>query len=189
MANKHSTAPAETKGFTIAEVLITIVIVGTLSAVALPNYFRQVQRSRQNEAAATLAQLLSIVAAYDDDYRSAPSKWEDLSKITAVMTDSGPATAGTTAGNKPLTTAIILPGGNYQLEATAVDNPPDYYEFEATPLPLPTPEEEASGDCNNCNYNVMACIYLKYGSSDVKIGTKDNQAEVVEDDLTCGQPE
>ncbi|MFL0771113.1 MAG: type IV pilin protein, partial [Prochlorococcus sp.] len=67
MANKLRTAQAEVKGFTLTEVLITIVIVGILSAVALPNYFRQVQRTRQSEAASTLSQLSTIVAAYEDE--------------------------------------------------------------------------------------------------------------------------
>ena len=47
----------EANGFTLSEIMITVVIVGILSAVALPNYFNQVQRTKQNEAAATLAQI------------------------------------------------------------------------------------------------------------------------------------
>ncbi|MFL0790930.1 MAG: type IV pilin protein, partial [Prochlorococcus sp.] len=57
MPKKPSNSRKKTKGFTLTEVLITIVIVGILSAVALPNYFRQVQRTRQSEAASTLSQL------------------------------------------------------------------------------------------------------------------------------------
>ncbi len=45
-------------GFTLSEVMITVVIVGILSAIALPNYFNQVQRTKQNEAVATLSQIL-----------------------------------------------------------------------------------------------------------------------------------
>ncbi len=175
MANKLRTAQAEVKGFTLTEVLITIVIVGILSAVALPNYFRQVQRTRQNEAAATLAQLLSIVAAYDDEYRSPPTTWKDLSDITAVMTDSGPAAAG----NGILTDNITLPGGHYQVSRNTPNNG-SYYIFMAAPMPVQASTQD---------YNVMACVDLVTGASDVKIGTRDDSADadaqIEAADLNC----
>ena len=43
-------------GFTLIEALVTIVISGILSSIALPIYVNQVNRSRQNEASSTIAQ-------------------------------------------------------------------------------------------------------------------------------------
>ena len=37
-------------GFTITELIITIVIIGILSSIALPNYLKHFQKARQNEA-------------------------------------------------------------------------------------------------------------------------------------------
>ncbi len=175
MANKRHTAQAEVKGFTLTEVLITIVIVGILSAVALPNYFRQVQRTRQSEAASTLSQLSTIVAAYEDEFSSPPTTWEDLSDITAIMTDTGPVAAG----DGDLTAAITLPGGHYQVSRNAPTTG-SYYIFKASPLPVQASTQD---------YNVMACVDLATGASDVKVGTRDDSADadaqIEAADLTC----
>ncbi len=61
------TGAGEANGFTLSEIMITVVIVGILSAIALPNYFNAVQRTKQNEAAATLAQIQNTVASYIDE--------------------------------------------------------------------------------------------------------------------------
>jgi len=63
---------ARAEAFTLTEVLITVVIVGILSAIALPNYFNQVQRTRQSEAAAALAQLQNTLVAYVDENTPPP---------------------------------------------------------------------------------------------------------------------
>ena len=41
-------------GFTLAEVLITVVVLAVLAGLAMPNYFRTVEQSRTNEAVANL---------------------------------------------------------------------------------------------------------------------------------------
>ena len=79
------------KGFTLTELLIAIAIVGILSAVALPNYFNQVQKTRQNEAATTLTQVQTTIAAFVDEMGLLPGGWDDLNKITPLMTPEGPA--------------------------------------------------------------------------------------------------
>lgn len=43
-----------TKGFTLTEVLIAIVVVAVLAGLALPNYFRTVEQARSNEAISNL---------------------------------------------------------------------------------------------------------------------------------------
>ncbi|HJN36989.1 MAG TPA: pilin, partial [Prochlorococcaceae cyanobacterium Fu_MAG_50] len=95
--------------------------------------------------------------------------------ITAVMTDSGPAAAG----NGILTDNITLPGGHYQVSRNA-PNTGSYYIFTASPLPV---------DDRTQDYNVMACVDLATGASDVKVGTRDDSADATAKieaaDLTC----
>ena len=159
----------EANGFTFTEVMITVVIVAILSSVALPNYFRQVQRTKQNEAASTLAQFQTTVATYLDEFNLSPVSWVDLNNIAVIMTSSGPASAG----NGSLTTEIFLPGDQYSVSRTNVAN--NYYEFTAT-----------STNNNASEYNVIACVCLSTGASDLKKGTVDSVGQVTTADLVCG---
>ena len=115
----------EANGFTLVEAMITVVIVGILSSIALPNYFNQVQRTKQNEAASTLAQFQTTVASYFDEFNLTPASWADLNNVAVIMTNGGPASAR----NGALTTQITLPGNEYSVSRTNVAN--NYYEFTA----------------------------------------------------------
>jgi prepilin-type N-terminal cleavage/methylation domain-containing protein len=165
------TEARKANGFTLSEVMITVVIVGILSAVALPNYFRQVQRTKQSEATATLAQIQTIVATYIDEYNLTPTGWKDLSDITAIMTTSGPA-------NLASFESISLPGGNYTVRGTIGGTNDDYFEFTATPV---------SGNRETLKFNIMTCIDLATGASDLKQGKKDraDKGAITKEDLVC----
>ena len=71
--------------------MIAVAIIGILGAVALPQYFNQVQKTRQNEAAASLSQIQTTIAAFVDEMGLLPESWNDLNKITPLMTPEGPA--------------------------------------------------------------------------------------------------
>lgn len=162
----------EANGFSLVEAMITVVIVGILSSIALPNYFSQVQRAKQNEAASTLAQFQTTVATYLNEFNLTPVNWVDLNNVAVIMTNSGPASAGDGA----LTTQITLPGNEYSVSRTNVAN--NYYEFTAT-----------STNNNASEYNVIACVCLSTGASDLKRGTLDSgnrDNPVTAADLVCG---
>ena len=165
------TGAGEANGFTLSEIMITVVIVGILSAIALPNYFNQVQRTKQNEAAATLAQIQTTVATYIDEYNLIPTGWTDLNNIAAIMTDTGRA-------NRDDFNKITLPGGNYTVEGTTSGEGDNYFEFTATPV---------SEDKETLKFNIMACIDLTTGASDIKHGKKDREDKqaVASEDLVC----
>ena len=77
------------RGFTLSEVLITIVIIGILSSIALPSYLSQIRKTRQNEAAALITQLQSIIFSYADENGTYPTSWKDLNEVASIMTPSG----------------------------------------------------------------------------------------------------
>ena len=145
--------PLGPTGFTLSEVMVATVIVGILSSVALPNYLNQVNRSRQNEAASTIAQIQTTIASYADEFGVLPSRWIELNDISAVMTDDGPA-------NQDNFQAITLAGGYYNVEIEPVGN---LFTITAT-----------SDD--NPNLNIIACVNLTNGASGINQGTKAAEA-------------
>ena len=144
--SRDSYKTAGLKGFTLSEVMITIGIVGILSSIAIPNYFRQIQRSHQAEANSTVSQVLATVAAHVDEFGTQPEKWVDLNSITYLMTNEGPVNAD----NGTLTSSINLPGSHYQLKQINGEN--GYYEFEAI-------------NPKSADFNVLACVDLTNGAS------------------------
>ena len=143
------------KAFTLTEVLITIGIVGILSSLALPNYLNQVNRSRQNEAVSTIAQIQTTIAAYADEFGVLPTSWADLNDTSAVMTDDGPASADNFE-------EITLAGGYYDVRIDNSNND-NLFIIEATR------EDEP-------NLNIIACVNLSNGASGINQGTKDTAA-------------
>ena len=141
------------RGFSLAELLITTAIIGILSSIALPNYLNQVNRSRQNEAVSTIAQIQTTIASYADEFGVLPASWAELNDTSAVMTINGPATSNNFQ-------AITLAGGYYDV---AIINTNNLFTITAT-------RDEAP------NLNIIACVNLSNGASDINQGTKDTAA-------------
>jgi len=136
-------------GFTLSEVMITTAIIGILSSIALPNYINQVNQTRQNEAASTIAQIQTAIAAYADEFGVLPTSWGELNDTSAVMTDDGPATQDNFQ-------AITLAGGYYDVNVSNVDN---LFSIAATRSETP-------------NLNIIACINLSNGASGINQGSR-----------------
>ena len=133
--------------------MITTAIVGILSSVALPNYLNQVNRSRQNEAAATVSQVQTTIATYSDEFGLLPTSWNDLNDINAVMTDNGPATQSNFG-------EITLAGGHYKTSITQTGN---LFQITATNSKAP-------------NLNIAACLNLTNGASAINKGNTSSAA-------------
>ena len=102
-------------GFSLSELLISVSIVGLLSSIAIPNYLNQIERSRQNEASATITQIQTTIATHADEFGSLPTSWAELNSTSAIMTTSGPATQTNLI-------PITLSGGNYKIGLDNNDN-------------------------------------------------------------------
>jgi prepilin-type N-terminal cleavage/methylation domain-containing protein len=163
--NKHA------NGFTLAEILIAIAIIGILTSLAMPRFFKQYQRTCQAEAATKLNLLANSASAYKDIYGTAPTQWEQLSSISAVMTKTG--TADNDDGE--LTNAIIVPSCDYEISRSS-DKSGEEFIFNAVPTPKNGDKEV---------FNVMSCFDLKTGASDIKLGGKDVPGKAEASHLVC----
>ena len=82
-------ASTRSAGFTLMEILVAVSLVGILSSVALPNYLRQVNRTRQNEAASTIAQIQTTIASYADEFGALPTSWAKRNNISEAAANKG----------------------------------------------------------------------------------------------------
>ena len=143
----------KTNGFTLPETLAAVAIVGMLSAIAMPKYIKQVDRTRQSEAASTIAQIQTTISAYADEFGILPTTWADLNSSSAIMTISGPATQNDFA-------PIKLPGENYELE---ISNNKNLFTITGT-------------NQKEVNLNIIACINLTNGASAISQGSSTSPA-------------
>ena len=143
--SSHASDPA----FTLTEVMVTVVIIGILSSIALPNYLNQVNRSRQRQTASTIAQIQTTIASYADEFGVLPTSWTELNDTSAVMTEDGPATSNSFD-------PITLAGGYYDVKIEPVGN---LFTITATRDDEP-------------DLNIIACVNLTNGASGINQGTK-----------------
>lgn len=106
---------ARVAGFTLMEVMITVAIIAILAAVALPNYFDYVTRSRLVEAKTNLVDMRTRLEQYFLDNRAYPN--------ACIPYAAGPAGAGNIhlpATVKFFTIACALAPATYTVTATGI---------------------------------------------------------------------
>ena len=170
-------ATTRNNGFTLTEILTVVAIVGILSSIALPNYLKQLSRTHQDEAAASITQLQNAIVAFADENGIYPTSWKELNEVAAIMTPSG---ATTQNDFKKMTLASVgckKEGDNncYTVEAT-YEKEDALYTLTAMPV-----------DSRLQKYNVIACLDLRLGTSDFKKGKKSSAAKI--SSLVCGDPD
>lgn len=60
----------KTKGFTLIELMIVVAIIGILAAIAIPNFLRYQQKSRQAEAKANLGGIFTSEVSYYGEHNT-----------------------------------------------------------------------------------------------------------------------
>lgn len=155
-------------GFSLAEAIITTAIIGTISSIAYPTYINVNNSAKAKNAEAMITTIPTTIGAYIDETGKIPDTWEDLSNISVVMTNNGPA-----AG--PLSTPITLPSSNYIL---TIKGPTDYiYILTATRLiDIPEKEEEEES-----KFTIRSCFNISNGASDLRSG----KLSEIENELNC----
>jgi type IV pilus assembly protein PilE len=108
--------PRALRGFTLIELLIAVVIVGVLTAFAIPSYVKSVQKSRRPDA----KQALLDLAAREERYYTLNNTYASGAVALGYAT-TGTANVSVTLGNSPgdyLMTVSASSATGYTLLAT-----------------------------------------------------------------------
>jgi len=138
------------EGISLPELLISLVIMGLLSAIALPNYLNSIKSTRQKDVANQLSTIATNIAAYREEFLANPTGWDSLSRISPVLTNNGGA-KGTT-----FSSITSSNGGDYAIAVSSVGN---LFSLTGTPI--------SSG---SSTWTIKSCLNTQTGLSDVKLG-------------------
>lgn len=96
------------KGFTLIELLVVVLILGILAAMAMPQYFKAVERSRMTEAVTLLA---NIAQAQQRKYMQINKYTTSFRSLDVAPKDASGASY-CTKGTQPTETAAVTPATN-----------------------------------------------------------------------------
>jgi general secretion pathway protein G len=89
-AGRRAAGKPRARGFTLIELLVVMAIIGTLLSIAVPRYFRSLERARETVLKHDLAILREAIDKYSSDLNKYPEKLSDLADhryIRAVPVD------------------------------------------------------------------------------------------------------
>lgn len=106
----------KTKGFTLVELLIVIVVIAILAAISIVAYNGVTQKARDDERASNARNLVNAASAYNSDN----DKWPDLTDLAGFktislpsnMTDASKVGPGLTAGKDTYKFELCKGAGN-----------------------------------------------------------------------------
>lgn len=117
------------QGFTLLELMITVVIVAILASVAIPSYIEYVRKARRTEATTTL---LGVSAAMEKYLLANNAYPADMATLVAAVGTSGLTESG---GN------YYTENNHYQISRKTPDDPTSGWRLQAVPASTAAKQE------------------------------------------------
>ena len=115
------------KGFTLIELLVVVLIIGILSAIALPQYERTVEKARMVEATTNMAIIKRAIEMYLLNEGKFPSSTVQLQDVLSATGTE--LSGGTWSNNKYTTSHFTYEGTCNSVLCDASANQGDYCLF------------------------------------------------------------
>lgn len=110
------------KGFTLIELLVVVLIIGILASIAIPQYFKVVEKARVSEAMSLIAAIKSAQERYLAKGGVYTNSLNDLDISYANMTATSVVTKFFTAGSVTLGNSTVSGGPSYSMTVTRHTN-------------------------------------------------------------------
>ena len=124
-------------GFTLIELLVVVLIIGILSAIALPQYTAAVEKSRATEAVQNVATIEKQIELYIME-NGVPSNVREVSFFDVASVKLGDCEGNSSVCDTKYFSYYVLMGGNYSgyVEVTRLfAEGGNYYSFVSTSEP------------------------------------------------------
>lgn len=145
-------------GFTLVELIVVVVIIGILSAIAIPSFQNASDKAKQKEATTIIGSLVKAGQAYYTENSTYPTV---LSQHGEYITITGCTTTGSQCKNR-------APGNYTNSNGRAYNSPSGNYRIEIQPAGAITRYwARPTGNYTNTGYGVSGCFNSSTGATKV----------------------
>ncbi len=156
IARKNKT---DNSAFTLVELIVVVVIIGILSAIAIPSFQNASDKAKQKEPATLLASYVKAAQAYFTEYSMVPNYSRDLGQYISITG---------CRNNNPAYCKTATPYDFTNRTSRSWFSPSGYFQIYMQPSgtrtyfrALPT------GQYSNSGYGVSACYNSQTGATKV----------------------